>query len=204
MDAPARCSASLTAFITAGSAPIVPASPTPLTPNGLRGVSETLWPRVEIAEIVGARHAVILERAGEELARVRLVHHLLDERLADPLRDAALDLALAQERVQHAADIVHRGIAHERRLAGVGVDLDLGRCARRWGMSRRWAARNPRARKSPPPSRAAGRTIERATRDLGEPTERSVPAMAKAPCSKTTSLAAASIMCAAILRPLAR
>ena len=36
--APIRASASLTAFITAGIAHKVPASPTPLTPSGFRSV----------------------------------------------------------------------------------------------------------------------------------------------------------------------
>src|SRR6266446_40604 len=45
--APTLASASLTAFITAEIAPSVPASPTPLAPNGLRSVNEWLLPRVK-------------------------------------------------------------------------------------------------------------------------------------------------------------
>ena len=41
--------------------------------------------------------------------------------------DAALDLPLAQERVQHGADIVDRDVAGEPHLAGLSIDLDLGK-----------------------------------------------------------------------------
>ena len=75
--APICESASLTAFITAGIAPIVPASPTPLTPSGLRVVGEAVVAEIEVAEIVGARHAVILERAGQELAARVVVDDIL-------------------------------------------------------------------------------------------------------------------------------
>jgi len=37
------------------------------------------------------------------------------------LDDAAVDLPLAQERVQHRADIIDRDIASELRFAGLGV-----------------------------------------------------------------------------------
>ena len=124
--APMRASASLTAFITAQIAPSVPASPTPLTPNGLRSVNEWLLPSVEVAEIVGPRHAVILERARQQLAAVGVVGDVFHQHLADALDDAAMDLPLAQQRVQHRADIVDRDIAGELHLAGLGVDLDLG------------------------------------------------------------------------------
>ena len=47
------------------------------------------------------------------------------QRLAGALHDAAMELALDQQRVDHVADIVNRGVADEAHLAGVGVDLDL-------------------------------------------------------------------------------
>ncbi len=43
---PSPDSASTMAFMTAGAAPIVPASPTPLTPSGFVGDGVTEWPSV--------------------------------------------------------------------------------------------------------------------------------------------------------------
>ena len=51
---------------------------------------------------------------------------LLGERVADALDHAALDLARGAERVDHAADVVDRGDAVDRDLAGLDVDRDLG------------------------------------------------------------------------------
>ena len=71
---PSGRSASSTAFATAGTAPMVPASPAPLTPSGLVGEG-TGWSYSSIARlVVGARHGVVHEAAGEELARCRVVH----------------------------------------------------------------------------------------------------------------------------------
>src|SRR6266851_8194213 len=82
-------------------------------------------PELEGAEIVGARHAIILERPGDELTALGVVDQVLQQRLAEPLDDAAVDLPLAQKRVQHVADIVDRAVARERHLAGLAVDLDF-------------------------------------------------------------------------------
>jgi hypothetical protein len=81
--------ASLTALITAGIAPSVPASPTLLTPSGLLGLGLSFFAELEMAEIVGARHTVILERAVQQLAAIGIVGDVLHQHLADPLDDAA-------------------------------------------------------------------------------------------------------------------
>ena len=47
------------------------------------------------------------------------------QRLADALRDAALDLAVQQHRIDHGADVVDHVVAHDLHLAGVAVDLQL-------------------------------------------------------------------------------
>ena len=81
----------------AGGAPVAPASPAPLTPSGLvlrRHLGEF---RDEIGKILGARHGVILEAAGDELA-LGVEHDRFHQRLAGALRDAAVDLALAEQR----------------------------------------------------------------------------------------------------------
>ncbi len=53
------------------------------------------------------------------------MYALLPHRLADALRDAAMRLAVDDQRIDAAADIVDRGIAGDRRPAGLGIDLDL-------------------------------------------------------------------------------
>src|ERR1700731_5132518 len=80
---------------------------------------------LERAEIAGARHCVILERAGEQLAARLVVDEVLHQRLTDALDDPAVDLSLAEQRVQDPADIVDRDVAGQCDLAGLLVDLDL-------------------------------------------------------------------------------
>ena len=50
---------------------------------------------------------------------------VLHQDLADALRDAADDLALEQQRVEHGADVVDHAVAHDLDLAGLLVDLEL-------------------------------------------------------------------------------
>src|SRR6185437_1355391 len=48
-----------------------------------------------------------------------------DERLADPLGDAAMDLTLEEQRVDDDAAVVDGGVALDLDLAGLGIDLEL-------------------------------------------------------------------------------
>ena len=50
---------------------------------------------------------------------------MLPQRLADALDDAAVGLAVQDQRIDGAADVVDRGVAHDLDVAGVGIDLDL-------------------------------------------------------------------------------
>src|SRR4029434_5220130 len=61
-----------------------------------------------------------------KLARRGIVLAMLAHHLPDALHDAAMELALEQRLVEHAAAVVCRRIAQDVDLAGVGVDLDLG------------------------------------------------------------------------------
>src|SRR5256885_173609 len=60
---------------------------------------------VETGQVVGARHAVVHERAGHELAGI-VVDAVLEQRLADALGDAAVHLALDDHRVDDLAEVV--------------------------------------------------------------------------------------------------
>ena len=50
---------------------------------------------------------------------------VFQERLPDPLGDAALRLAVQDQRIDRAPDIIDGGIADDRDMAGLGIDLDL-------------------------------------------------------------------------------
>ena len=50
---------------------------------------------------------------------------LLPQRLADALRDGAVGLAVDDQRVDAAADVVDAGVAREREAAGFRIDLDF-------------------------------------------------------------------------------
>ena len=54
-----------------------------------------------------------------------VVAHPFVERRADAMHDAAMDLALDQHRIDHAAAIVDDEVAPEPHLSGLAVDLGL-------------------------------------------------------------------------------
>ena len=90
---------------------------------------------------------------------------MLEQRLADALRDAAVDLAVDDQRIDGAPDIVDGGVADDLDHAGVGIDLDLadvGAVGKRRlaTVSSHCAASGPR--------RSSGRSVrsERRARDL--------------------------------------
>ena len=100
--------ASVMALMTATGAAIAPASPQPLMPSGFDGRFRRGHVDLERGQIVRARHAVIHERAGDELA-ILVVDRAFEQRLADALRDAAMHLALDDHRIDDGAEIVDRG-----------------------------------------------------------------------------------------------
>ncbi len=113
------------ALTTTASAGVVPPSPAGRMPSGWVEDGTSLISVVERGQEVGARHGVVHERAGQHLAVGRIVEAMLDQRLADPLGDAAVGLAVDDQRVHGAADVVDGGVAHDRQHAGVGIDLHL-------------------------------------------------------------------------------
>ena len=60
---------------------------------------------------------------------MRVVDHLLNQRLPDTLHGAAVELPDHDGGVNHLAYIVDRGIGHHRDLAGLGRELDLAHVA---------------------------------------------------------------------------
>ena len=68
-------------------------------------------------------HQEVHERGVEQLARL-VVGHPLVERAADALRDAAVDLALDDHRVDQVAAVVDDGVLQDLDLRRVRVGLD--------------------------------------------------------------------------------
>ena len=124
--------------------------------------------QLEARKIDGARHRVVHERAGHQLA-VLVVDGLLDHRLADALGQAAVDLSLDNQRVDEVAGIVHGDELEQPRLAGVLVDLEhrdvaaervgvVGRLEERFVAQARLEPRRQRHRHvgvAPPPRRTS-------------------------------------------------
>ena len=118
---------------------------------------------------VGGHRAAVVEEARVIHLAVLVVDVLLVQRPADALRDAALDLALDVARVDRAADILHRGVAQDRDLAGLRVDLDVADMRAEAG--RRRPARSPTPRRViGPPVRAAFSAISASDSGSNAPT----------------------------------
>ena len=167
---------------------MVPPSPPPRTPSGLPGASVSRQLGVERRQHVARaawRSPSSSRPASCPLSRI--VVRMLPQRLADALGDAAVGLAVQDQRIDGAADVVDRGVARRSRS---------GRCR---GRSR---PRRPRSRTERPrmrinssqsaasgPRRSSGRSLRsRAARATSNrPIERSVPFTVKRPSAKATS-----------------
>src|SRR6185503_7750946 len=62
---------------------------------------------------------------GRGLQLAVLVHRALEKRLADALRQAAVELAFDDHRIDHRADIVDGAVTQDPDRAGVAVDFEL-------------------------------------------------------------------------------
>ena len=102
---PSGASASTTAFQKALIEPVVPDSPMPFAPRGLRGVRRHRVRGAERRELGRRRHRVVDKGGGERVAVV-VVAHLLEQHLRDALRETAVHLAGGEQRVDHGAAVV--------------------------------------------------------------------------------------------------
>ena len=101
---------------------LMPASPPPLRPSGLRGLGASSVMSVSMArDVRQRRHQVIGEGDGERIA-VLAIGELLEERAAEALDGAADELALEHHRIDGAADIVGDHQALDSDAAGAGID----------------------------------------------------------------------------------
>ena len=125
---PSGASASATAFAIAAGAPHAPPSPTPLIPSGCSGDGELIERRRHRRHLDRGHQRVVQERRDVRLT-VLVVGHLLEERLADPLRDRADDLPFGEQRVHDRAGVVDRNDPQHAQRSERAVDLDDGEMA---------------------------------------------------------------------------
>ena len=131
---PNGASASTTALWTAGVAPIVPDSPIPFAPSGVHRGRRLHLDRLPRREVGGRGERVADERLGQRVA-VLVVDDLLVERLRDAGRDAAVHLALRDQRVDQRAGVVDGDQAAAARRAPSRCRPRRRRGGRRTGMS---------------------------------------------------------------------
>ena len=120
---PNSLSASTAAETMHGVEPSVPASPTPFAPSGLHRRRRHRAVELEAREVGGARHRVVHERSGQELT-VFVVDGFFDHRLADALRQPAVNLSFDDQRIDQVSGIVDRDELQQRRLAGLAIDFE--------------------------------------------------------------------------------
>ena len=123
-------SASAIALAIAAGAPIVPPSPMPRNPPATAEFALDM-------DDVHHRHFgrggdhVVDEAGGQKLA-VIVVDEFLEQRRADALRHAAMDLAVDDHRIDDPAAILGDHVFQDLHEAGCGIDLhrgDVGRAA---------------------------------------------------------------------------
>ena len=120
-SAPSGASASLIALTIAAGGPIAPLSPMPFWPKVVQGLERLHVVEPHVGHLGRAGQQVVGEGRGQRLARV-VVRHLLVERGADALRQAAQHLAVDDHRVHQLAAILDDQVVLEHDGAGLGVD----------------------------------------------------------------------------------
>ncbi len=107
----------------AAGAPMAPPSPRPLAPVTEDAAGVSMWCNSigGISRAVGG--SVVGERRGLDIAE-RVVDDFLEQRIADALRDAAMHLAVGNQRIDDAAGIFDGEEFFDRDAAGFHVDFD--------------------------------------------------------------------------------
>src|SRR5215813_3643739 len=76
--------------------------------------------------VVGAGQAIVHQRASSELTALGIIDRVFMEGLTNALDQPAVHLALDNQRIDDAAEIIGSREIQQRDLAGVSIDLDLG------------------------------------------------------------------------------
>ena len=120
---------------------------------------------LDVGNLGRGRHEVVEEGRRERCALV-VVDEVLVEHPADPLHDAARDLAFHDHRVDHDAAVLAHHVAQHRDHAGVGIDLDGAHVARVRPRDRRCLVPHGRLEAGRQLGRKLTRRVVRDRRDL--------------------------------------
>jgi hypothetical protein len=77
-----------------------------------------------VRHLARQRHEVVHQRTREQVALL-VIAAGFEERCADPMKDAAADLLVEQERLDDAAAILEAPVLQKRDDPGVGIDLEV-------------------------------------------------------------------------------
>jgi len=88
-------------------------------------------PEVERRQLSRLRHGIVGQPRRQQLPAL-VVHGFFVECLRQALRDTAVHLAGDQQRVEDPAAVVHRDVAPDHYLAGLGVDLHDAHVRSKW------------------------------------------------------------------------
>jgi hypothetical protein len=96
-------------------------SPTPRTPYGWPGFGTSI---ALIIAVEAGRHAIIQQTRVEQVPLL-VIDVLFVQSPAHPLRHAALHLSLDIARMNRRANVLHRRVAQNLHLAGLGVNFHV-------------------------------------------------------------------------------
>ena len=116
------------ALITAAGAPIAPPSPRPFAPVIEASLIGLEMDDLDRRDLARGRRQEVGERGGEDVAG-GVVDDLLEEGVGDPLRDAAVHLAVGDHRIDEQAGVLDGDEALDPHAPGLDVDLDHRRMA---------------------------------------------------------------------------
>src|SRR2546430_1228282 len=95
----------------------------PLHAERVAGGGELEVDRLDQRQVAGDRHRVVHQATRQQLA-IGVVGHVLEECAAHALRDAAVHLAVHDDRIDDLAAVVGDDVAHELYRARVAIDVD--------------------------------------------------------------------------------
>src|ERR1051325_5271695 len=76
---------------------------------------------IDVRHVRCARHGIIAEACGEQLAGILVIDNVFEQRLSKSLNDPAMYLSRDQHRIDHPAEVFKHVIREELDLSGVGI-----------------------------------------------------------------------------------
>src|SRR6478672_3239539 len=79
----------------------------------------------EIRQVSGTRHGAVHEAGGDDLAGIAVIYDLLQHCLPDALREAAMNLTLADQRIYHPPSVVHHRVSRDAGQSRLRINFDF-------------------------------------------------------------------------------